>query len=566
MENLFLIVLLCAVAVVITGYGTFNNRQRNKYIERCIRESYGAPNTRVFKDGEYKHIPGYHKNHPSEYEVDDITWNDLDMDSVFMEANRTQSSAGEEYLYHLFRAPLTDVLQVEEFLRDMEPKIAHYMDNEADRVDMQLTMNKCGRTGKYSIYDYLNNLEIIADENFNQDVWLLLMYGVAVFVMFINFGIGAVAFAALLMYGGVTYFTKKRRIEPYIISFAYVFRVINGANIICSKKQSVIEAEQKRLKELGRQMNSFSRFSYLIMSRNSGTGNILEILLDYVRMFFHLDIIKFFQMRDQLGKHWDDIDEMLTIMGKIDSALAIASYRAYLGNYCQPEFVYGDNNDSCSDYEAKAIYHPLLTNPVVNDVNLTRGIILTGSNASGKSTMLKTVTVAAIMAQSIGTVPADSYRAPAFRVYTSLALNDDIFAGESYYMTEIKSLKRILDHGSDEGAPILACVDEVLRGTNTIERISASSIILENLSKVKGRILAATHDLELAELLKDYYDNYHFEETIEGNDISFEYKMVKGPATSRNAIKLLEIVGYDKNIIDKANEMARGYEENRRYT
>ncbi len=558
MENLILIGLLCAVAIVIIGYGTFNNRQRNIFIKNSIINSYGAANTRVFKDGEYKHVCGYHKNHEADYEVDDITWNDLDMDSVFMEMNRTQSSAGEEYLYHLLRAPKTDIKALKEFSEDMEPKITHYMQNEDDRVDMMLTMHRCGRTGKYSIYDYLNNLELIADENFNQDVWTLLLIGVSVFVMFVSFGIGMIAFVALLMYSGVTYFTKKRRIEPYIISFAYVFRVINGAELICAKKQNVIANEQNRLRELTKRMASFTRFSYLIMSPNSGTGNILEILLDYVRMFFHLDIIKFFQMRDEIGKHWDDIDEMLTIMGKIDSALAIASYREYLNGYCIPEFTDGD-------YEAKEIYHPLLSNPVTNDITLRRGILLTGSNASGKSTMLKTVTVAAIIAQSINTVTATSYKAPAYRIYTSLALSDDIFAGESYYMTEIKSLKRILDEGKKPDVPILACVDEVLRGTNTIERISASSIILRSLSAVNGRVLAATHDLELAELLAEYYDNYHFEEKIEGNDISFAYKMLPGMATTRNAIKLLEIVGYDKDITDKAYDMAKGYEQDGSY-
>lgn len=553
-----MIVLLGAVAICIIGYGTFNNRQRNNYIKKCIIDSYGTPSSRTFKDGEYKHISGYHKNHSNGYEVDDITWNDLDMDSIFMEIDRTQSSAGEEYLYHLLRTPKTDLESIEDFTKNMEPKIVHYMENESERVDMLLTLNRCGRTGKYSIYDYLNNLEIIADENFNQDVWLLLMYGVALFVMFVSFGIGALAMAALLMYGGVTYFIKKRRIEPYIISFAYVFRVINGSELICSQKHKVLEEEQHRLRELNRNMSRFSRFSYLIMSRNSGTGNPLEIILDYIRMFFHLDIIKFFQMRDEINKHWEDIDEMLTIMGQIDCALSIASYRAYLGNYCRPEFEDGD-------YTAEAIYHPLLKNPVTNDITMNKGIILTGSNASGKSTMLKTVTVAAILAQSIGTVPAASYRAPAYRIYTSLALNDNIFAGESYYMTEIKSLKRILDQGKNAATPVLACVDEVLRGTNTIERISASSVILKTLSQINGHILAATHDLELAELLDEYYDNYHFEETIEGDDILFEYKMVPGMATSRNAIKLLEIVGYDIEITNKANNMALGYEEDGTY-
>ena len=210
---------------------------------------------------------------------------------------------------------------------------------------------------------------------------------------------------------------------------------------------------------------------------------------------------------------------------------------------------------------AKGLYHPLLSDPVANDIDLRKGIILTGSNASGKSTMLKTITVAAIMAQSVNTVNAASYRAPAYKIYTSLSLKDDIISGDSYYMREIKALKRIIDAGEGSDRPVLAAVDEVLRGTNTIERIASSYVILKNMSKVKGLVLAATHDYELASMLDKLYDNYHFEETIRGNDISFAYKMLKGMATSRNAIKLLEITGYDSEIIREANEMSMNLEK-----
>lgn len=550
MEKLFLLMMMALIAIIIFGYGYFLSRKQWKYIQQKIKESFGKPSKREYKDGEYRHIAGYNCNHSTDYSIDDITWNDLDMDSVFMDMNYCQSSAGDEYLYYMLRNPDLTGDKKEE----LEKKCSYYTENEDKRVNLSLALYKCGRTGKYSIYDYLNNLGTIADKNFNKDIWLLLLYAAAIIVMFFKFEIGIVAGVVLLIYGGVTYFSTKKSIEPYIVSFAYVFRIINGASVICSVDDPVIAEEQKRLRELKKKMAGFARFSYLIMSQNSGTGNILEIVLDYIRIFFHVDIIKFFQMRNEITKHWNDIDEMLTIMGGIDACISIASYREYLGRWCSPNFEDGE-------LKADEIYHPLLKNPVTNDVNLARGIILTGSNASGKSTMLKTIAVDAILAQAIHTVPASFYQAPAYRVYTSLALNDDIFAGESYYMTEIKSLKRILDNSRNSNTPILACVDEVLRGTNTIERISASNVILDNLATVKGIVLTATHDRELASMLEGKYDNYHFEETIDGNDISFAYKMKPGIATTRNAIRLLEIVGYDKAITDKADELAKRFEQ-----
>lgn len=549
MDKVFFLVMMAIIVIIIFGVGYINSRRQWEYIQSKIKASFGKPSAREYGDGEYRHIAGYNNNHKTEYTVDDITWNDLDMDSIFMDMNYSQSSAGEEYLYYMLRNPSLAGDKKEEF----EKKCKYYTENEEKRNQLLLALYKCGRTGKYSIYDYLNNLDTIADKNFNKDIWLLLLYAATLFILPFSLGIFVVIMGGLLLYGGVTYFSTKKSIEPYITSFAYVFRIINGASLICSVNDPVIADEQARLKELKKKMTSFARFSYLIMSPNSGTGNILEVILDYIRIFFHVDIIKFFQMRNEITKHWDDIDEMLTIMGSIDAMLSIASYREYLQNWCRPEF-------EKKGIVSKGLYHPLLSNPVTNDINLERGIILTGSNASGKSTMLKTIAVAAIMGQAINTVPASYYSAPAFRVYTSLALNDDIFAGESYYMTEIKSLKRILDNSKTSSNPILACVDEVLRGTNTIERISASNVILTELSTVNGIIITATHDRELASMLSDRYDNFHFEETISGNDISFAYKMEPGIAVTRNAIRLLEIVGYDKGITEKADELAKRYE------
>ena len=99
-------------------------------------------------------------------------------------------------------------------------------------------------------------------------------------------------------------------------------------------------------------------------------------------------------------------------------------------------------------------------------------------------------------------------------------------------------------------------MDEVLRGTNTVERIAAATQILVSLSDKRFLCFAATHDIELTHLLEQCYTNYHFEENICQGDISFSYQLKTGRAVSRNAINLLEIMGYDSNIIDRAKGMA----------
>jgi len=105
----------------------------------------------------------------------------------------------------------------------------------------------------------------------------------------------------------------------------------------------------------------------------------------------------------------------------------------------------------------------------------------------------------------------------------------------------------------------LCFVDEVLRGTNTVERIAASTQVLKSLAGNNMCCFAATHDIELTSLLNDYYDNYHFEEEIRDGDIFFNYTLLDGKATTRNAIMLLEIMGYSPSIIEQARQQAEHF-------
>ncbi len=139
-----------------------------------------------------------------------------------------------------------------------------------------------------------------------------------------------------------------------------------------------------------------------------------------------------------------------------------------------------------------------------------------------------------------------------------MALTDSILNGESYFIVEIKSLKRILDAG-DEGIPVLCCIDEVLRGTNTVERIAASTQILKSLATDVYIPFAATHDIELTQILEGIYSNYHFGEEVTADDVKFNYLLQEGRAQSRNAIRLLQVMDYDKRIIEVADAMVEAF-------
>lgn len=544
---------ICIAAIVITiifGSGMMNERRfRQNYRDQLLR-CYGECAKRKYKDGEFEHIDGYEKDHVTAFRIDDITWNDLDLDAVFAQMNYSKCSAGEEYLYYLLRNPAIGTTNWER----SEAITEYFREHQTDRLKLQLALHEMGYTGKYSMYDYLHNLDTLGERSNKRDLLVDFLFIPAIAMLFIQIGFGIMFIFLLILFNLTTYFKEKGIIEPYITCFAYVFRVLNEVDRISAVPCECIADEKRELQSLKKRFEKFKRFSSLIMSKSRMTGNPTEILVDYARMFFHLDIIKFNAMLSEVKKHTEDIDRLLTIIGKLDCYLSLGEYRTFIKDYCIPEFV-------DQEYEIKGLYHPLLENPVKNDITVKRGILLTGSNASGKSTMLKAIAVNAVLAQSVHTVAADSYRADYFRIYTSLSLKDNIFAGDSYYMAEIRSIKRIMDAATDRSIPIICFVDEVLRGTNTVERIAASTMILKSLSAINGYCFAATHDIELTEILQQYYDNYHFEEEMSQDDIHFSYCLFEGKATTRNAIKLLDIMGYGKNITENANILAEAFEK-----
>lgn len=551
MEYIIFAAAAAGLLVLLMLKGYHDNKQSEKRFIQKLYTDYGNLPKREYKPEQFASISRYFEKHKEGFFIDNITWNDLNMDEIFKQMNHTWSAAGEEYLYYTLRTPSFDL----EELKKREEVTEYFRAHEKERVDCQILFAKLGRMGKFSIYDYLDYLGDLGERKNTRHYAAVLAAVFSILFFFINLPLGVVIMVSVFCANIISYFKIKGQIEPYITSFSYIFRLIEAAKGLQKISVPVLQEETEQLKKAVAAMGSFKRGSGILMSagRMSGSGNILDIFLDYLRMVLHLDLLKFNQMLSQVNAHIEDIDKMLTVAGRMEMLIAIGAYREKNRAFCVPEFT--ENTEIC----AKQIYHPLIEKPVKNDITAGRSVLITGSNASGKSTFLKTVAVNSILAQTIHTCMAESYVTGLFRVCSSMALRDDIKGGDSYFMVEIKALKRILDELSCKGAPVLCFVDEVLRGTNTVERIAASAQILESIGNADCLCFAATHDIELTHLLERQYDNYHFEEEIEADDIFFSYKLMQGRATTRNAIRLLGIMGYDKAIIQKAEKLASDF-------
>lgn len=574
------------VSIVIVGIqGRRERRKQRAQAERLIRGEYGFAPAKDVRREEAAVKGSYLHRGKKGFFLDDITWNDLDLDLVFWRMNYTRCSAGAGELYRMLRCPVMESQTLRE--RNM---LADCMTAEsALRERLSFALYEIGFTGKYALEDYLGYLDNLGERSNLKHILMDCLYIPAAAFLFSEPGLGIFLFFLALVINIMTYFKEKGDVNPYLISFAYILRMMRGAEKtgeILGKacrsgrlgaKRAAKETEKPQtaentetieqifakyqgiLKKDTAALGHFKSFSRVAMSMSNPVGGSgpLDIVFDYLKMALHLDLMKFNQMLKIVREKDAVIREMVAAVGTLDACISIAYFRASLESFCRPEMT---NYDNRVILQAENLYHPLLEAPVKNSIITEKGVLVTGSNASGKSTFLKTVALGAVLAQTICTVPAERWSARFYRVMSSMALRDNLTGGESYFMVEIKALKRILDACGEE-PPVLCFVDEVLRGTNTVERIAASSRILQSLTGKDTLCFAATHDIELTHLLENDYENYHFEETVENGDISFNYLLEKGRAQSRNAIRLLEAMGYEESVVREAEVLAEQFLE-----
>lgn len=554
MEFIFLAVSLALFVIIIFFLEAFRARKEEKKFIRSLYENYAGLSDKEYTLERFKKLDSYFRRHPEEGQLDDITWNDLGMDEVFKKMNYCLSASGEEYLYYTLRT----LKQEGQELEHLEEVINFFGEHPDERVKVQFKMKKLGHTGNFSLYDYLDNLDYLGERSNKRSLIQDFLFLPLIGLLWVDFSKAILGIVVLIVYNIVTYFKEKNEIDPYITSFAYVMRLLEVSGELEKLSVPVCKEEWERLKRHRKGLEAMRRNSFWVMDPGRGNGttsaNLLEIFLDYLRMVFHIDLLKFNSMLKHLRGHINDVDALIGTVGFLETAISVWAFRDSLKEgFCLPEF------EERNGIAMREGYHPLLKHPVKNSIDADRGVLLTGSNASGKSTFLKTVAVNAILAQTIHTCAAELWKGPVFRVYSSMSLRDDIESGESYYIVEIKAIKRILDAATEKKGRVFCFVDEVLRGTNTVERIAASTQILKSLNGKDILCFAATHDIELTQLLSGQYDNYHFSEEIREGDVVFDYRLQSGRATTRNAIRLLELMGYDGEIIEKASRQAEHF-------
>ena len=244
----------------------------------------------------------------------------------------------------------------------------------------------------------------------------------------------------------------------------------------------------------------------------------------------------------------------LLALGEIEALAALGALRFENPGWCLPEVAAG-----LPELRARDLGHPLLppARCVANDVAVGPAgtfLLVTGSNMSGKSTLLRAIGINVVLAQAGGPACAAALRLPPVRLATSILVEDSLAGGISFFLAELLRIKQVVTAAADagrEGAVLLYLLDEVLRGTNSVERRIAVRRVLRHLLARGALGAVSTHDLELAAGagLARAARPVHFRETLtpgpDGPRMSFDYRLRPGPATTTNALELLRQVGLD---------------------
>lgn len=243
------------------------------------------------------------------------------------------------------------------------------------------------------------------------------------------------------------------------------------------------------------------------------------------------------------------VRDWMAAVADIDALSALASVRSDNPSWADP--IVGET----PLFAAAGLGHPLIASGrrVVNDVRVGPPgtlLLVTGSNMSGKSTLLRSIGLNAVLAQAGAPVCATELLMPPVELQTSIRIQDSLELGLSYFMAALARLKGVVDAAERrrEGRVLLYLLDEILQGTNSAERGIAVQGVARHLLAAQAIGVMTTHDLNLAgeEPLKSYASLVHFTEIVDDDDgMRFDYRLREGLATSRNALRLMKMIGID---------------------
>ncbi len=474
--------------------------------------------------------------------VDPQTWADLDFDAVFTRMDRNISGIGQQYLYHLLHTYEDDEL----VLRRRHDLVSFLKTNHVLRENIQLGMFGLSGVPSYFIANLLIS-RTLPHTKFYPLFYLCSILSAASLLLIPFEGVFLFAAIAIAITNIIINKIFANRIYDYFAGFSGLNALIVAALTLghIESGHSIPGIEKlKRYREL--LVSLKKKLGYFVIDKDT-LPEIGAIVIEYLNMLFLFDIVAYYRSVNTLLKYQAEMHDVFMTVAELDTAASIASFLEELPYYATP--VFHETGIRFQD-----LYHPLIPDAVPNSIDqLTDSILITGSNMSGKTTFMKTVGLNVILARTLYLCLATSMAVPKLFVKTSIRRNEELNEGKSYFFAEIESLHAFMQL-SEAMNRYLFLIDEIFRGTNTIERLASATAVLNYLD-ASNTVFVTTHDIELQDLLKNNYRMYHFSEQVENGRFFFNFRIQDGPCSSGNAVRLLEIMGYPESVITEARAL-----------
>lgn len=322
--------------------------------------------------------------------------------------------------------------------------------------------------------------------------------------------------------------------------YAAVFKKIEEenwqANYTSQQAQKLLDAgTSAKLKELADLINKLNYHLNVIV------GFILNL-------FFLWDIKQIIAIENWKRNNADGLEMAFDVIAEYEALVSLAGLRINYPDWTMPQIADGDGYT----LTATDIAHPLIpaTSRVVNDYELNdthKVDIITGSNMAGKSTFLRTIGINTVLALCGAPVCAKSMQVSVMTMVSYMRIKDSLNESTSTFKAELDRLQMLLA-AVDNEPKVFFLIDEMLRGTNSVDKYRGSKAVIELLIKKKGVGMVATHDLQIAQLEQQYPDyvrNFYFDIQVKDGEMLFDYKMKHGECKTFNAALLLKQIGID---------------------
>jgi len=461
------------------------------------------------------------------YRIDEITASDLQLADFEERYDNCITTCGSD-LFHHWLYSIKNKEETETIQKDMTTI------SDSDLLSpLQFLLTKYSGKQKEGclVRDLWNGFSIQHKliDNFYLFFFCNIIINTALSILFRKY---LVVFILLFLIVNFVFFLITNKYVSHVsASLGYFFSLCNTLRKIDKKTNLKISIPIPDYKKF----NKLIKYSFFFKQGIGGpsSGDIVSILIDYLRVFFAFELFSFKKVEKAVLANQKEIQNIYLYIGYIDCL--INSINIQKDNQCCLASL---SEKTAIKFEN--IRHPLVENPQGQTRNIQNNLIITGLNMSGKTTFMKAVGINQILGTSFGFCFADSYETCITDILSSICINDSLLNGKSRYYAEAERLvyikKMIKTH------TCLCLIDEILSGTNSEERIEGSTKILTDFAAFNSILIAATHDTQIATNLAEKYSPVYFDGEIQNDRIIFDYKLKDGIVSKKNGLLILKLL------------------------